>query len=260
MQPEGYSDASTFRQEFKRLAAAGKLGPAPMTYAAPHRAPEELYDTQADPHQLHNLAAEPEHRAVLEKMRAELRRWQLATRDAGFITEPQMWARTGSDDTPWAIAHDDKRYPLASLLDAADAVGRDDAASRQREWLRDADDGLRYWGAVGLHARPQLDAAGRAALRKALRDTSPVVRIEAAAALGAHGEGDEALPVLTAALKDDSHEVALHAARALELLGPVAKPAYPAMKTRLATAREAEARGDYMSMFIRFSLEAALAP
>lgn len=260
MQPEGYSDASTFRQEFKRLAAAGKLSPAPMTYAAPHRALEELYDTEADPDQLHNLAAAPEHRAVLEKMRAELRRWQLATRDAGFIAEPQIWTRIGSDGTPWALAHDDKRYPLARLLDAADAVGRDDTAPLARKWLREADDGVRYWAAVGLRARTQLADADLGALRTALHDTSPVVRIEAAAALAAHGETSESLPVLTAALRDDSREVALHAARALELLGPVAKPAYPAMKARLATAREAEEKGDVISMFIRFSLEAALAP
>lgn len=260
MQPESYSDTSTFRQEFKRLAAAGKLAPAPMTYAAPRRALEELYDTGADPHQLQNLAAAPEHRAVLEKMRAELRRWQLATRDAGFLTEPQMSARIGDKDTPWAVTHDDTRYPLARLLEAADAVGRDDAAPRQREWLRAADDGVRYWAAVGLHARAHLAEADREALRAALRDTSPVVRIEAAAALCAHGETEAALPVLTAALRDDSREVALHAARALELLGPAAKPARPAMQSRLAIAHEAEAHGDHLSMFIRFSLETALQP
>ncbi|MEQ1859998.1 MAG: sulfatase-like hydrolase/transferase [Chthoniobacteraceae bacterium] len=262
MQPEGYSDASNFRQELKRLAAAGSLVPAPMTYAAPHRAIEELYDTQGDPHQLHNLATAPEHRAVLERMRAELRRWQLATRDAGFLTESEMWRRIGSDGTPWTLAHDDARYPLARFLDAADAVGRDDTAPRQRECLRDDDDGVRYWAAVGLRARPQFADADRESLRAALEDTSPVVRIEAAGALAAHGEAEAALPVLTAALRNDSRDVALLAARALELLGPAATPAHPAMQARLAVAREAEAKSpnDHLSMFIRFSLEAALQP
>ncbi len=259
MQPEGYSDTSTFRQEFKRLAAEGKLSSGPLTYAAPRRAPEELYDTQADPYQLHNLAAEPPHRALLEKMRAELRRWQLATRDAGFLTEPQMWARLGGKITPWAVAHDDTRYPLERLLAAAEAVGRDDAAPRQREWLRDDDDGVRYWAAVGLNARTKFEAADRDALRKALRDASPDVRIEAAAVLARHGDAAAALPVLTAALRDESREVALHAARALELLGHVACPAYDDMRGALATAREAGGRGgDTTSLSIRLSLEAAL--
>lgn len=259
MQPEGYSDTSTFRQELQRLAAAGKLGPDPMTYAAPQRALEELYDTHADPHQLHSLAAAPEHRAVLERMRDRLREWQLATRDAGLLAEPQMWARLGEGSTPWAIARDKTRYPLARLLDVADAVGRMDGAPRQREWLRDADDGVRYWAAVGLNARAQLSEADRDALRGASRDSSAVVRIEAAAALARSGESDAALPILTAALESDSGEVVLHAARALQLIGPAARPAEPAMRAALAAARKAEERGDPIAMFIRFSLDAALA-
>ncbi len=167
-----------------------------------------------------------------------------------------MWARIGDKSTPWELAHDDARYPLARYLAAADAVGRDDAAPRQREWIADPDDAIRYWATVGLHARPQLDAADRNALRDALTDASPVVRIEAAAALAATDE--TALPVLTAALRDDPPEVALHAARALELLGPAARPVHSEMEDRLATAREAEARGEVIAMFIRFSLETAL--
>ncbi len=262
MQPEGYSDTSTFRQELKRLAAAGQLNADAMTYAAPQRPLEELYDTQADPHQLHNLATDPAHAERLRAMRAELHRWELATRDTGFLTEPQMWQRLGSEGTPWQLARDDSRYPLSRLLDAADAVGRADTAPQQREWLRDSDDSIRYWAALGLRARTDLTAEDRAALRTALTDTSPVVRIEAAAALAAQGEADTALPILTAALNHNSREVALHAARALELLGPAASPAHPAMQTRLEAARAAEAasKADTLSMFIRFALESALKP
>jgi hypothetical protein len=54
--------------------------------------------------------------------------------------------------------------------------------------------------------------------------------------------------------------VVLHAARALELLGPAAGPVRPAMQSALAAARNAETLGDDLAMFIRFSLEAALAP
>jgi hypothetical protein len=170
-----------------------------------------------------------------------------------------MWARLGAKATPWDIARDDMRYPLPRLLEVADAVGRPDAVSRQREWLRDADDGIRYWAAIGLAARRNLSEAELSALREALQDSSPVVRVETAAALASHGEATVALPVLAAALRDDSSEVVLHAARALELLGPIARPARAAMQAALAAAREREARGDDIAMFIRFSLESALA-
>jgi HEAT repeat protein len=171
-----------------------------------------------------------------------------------------MWARLGPDGTPWSVARDETRYPLGRLLAAADAVGRDDAAPRQRDWLRDGNDGVRYWAAVGLHARLDLSDADREALRRALNDPSPVIRVEAAAALARHNAPEAALPVLMDALRDESNDVALHAARALELLGPIARPAQPDMRVALASARKAEERGDTLAMFVRFSLEAALQP
>jgi uncharacterized sulfatase len=258
MQPEGYSDTSTFRQELKQLATQNKLEAAAMMYAAPTRPLEELYDTQADPQQIHNLATTAKHHAVLETLRAELLRWQLDTHDTGFITEPQMQSRLSKGGTPRDVAKDETRYPLARLLDAADAVGRADTAPQQREWLRDADDALRYWAALGLRARTELSEEDRTALRSALQDDSTVVRIEAASALAAHGEAKAALPVLITALHDPSRETSLHAARALELLGPTASPAHADMRAALTLARAAEKSGDTMAMFIRFSLEAAL--
>ena len=256
MQPEGYSDASTFRQELKRLAAENKLNASAMMYPAPKRPLEELYDTQADPQQTKNLAeSQP---AELEQMRAELMRWQLETHDTGFLTEPQMWSRIAKNGTPWQIARDETQYPLKRLLEAAHAVGRPDAAAKQRAWLTDAHDGVRYWAAVGFRARSELAEEDRVALRSALMDQSAVVRIEAAAALAQNGEAKTALPTLVTALHDDSLEIALHAARALEMLGPVAKPTRGDMKDVLTKVRPAEDAGDTMAMFIRFSLEGAL--
>lgn len=257
MPPERYSDASTFRQELQRLAAAGRLNADQLTYAAPRRALEELYDTAADPHQLHNLAAAPEHRDTLATLRAELRKWQLETYDAGFLTEPQMWQRLDAERTPFELARDEQRYPLARLLNAADLVGREDSEPIQLKALSDRDDGVRYWAAVGFSAARRISEEARIALRDRLSDASPVVRIEAASALAHHGETDQALPVLAAALTEDAPEVALHAARALELLGPRARPLLPTMQQVLERARRAEEANDF-AMFIRFSLDASL--
>jgi hypothetical protein len=147
---------------------------------------------------------------------------------------------------------------LERLLEVAGAVGRKDAASEPRLWLRDEEDGVRYWAAVGLRARPELEPADRAALRVALTDEVSVVRVEAAAALARAGEPDTGLPVLAAVLAGGSMEEKLHAARALELLGPVAVPARGAMEEAHEQARIAEAGGDGLAIFVRFSLDAAL--
>ena len=50
-------------------------------YACAKRPAEELYDCQADPWQLTNLADKPEHAAVKAKLRATLDQWMTATAD-----------------------------------------------------------------------------------------------------------------------------------------------------------------------------------
>jgi N-sulfoglucosamine sulfohydrolase len=261
MPPESYSDGSTFRREFKRLAAAGQLNADQLTYAAPRRALEELYDTQADPHQLHNLADRAEHREQQERLRGELIRWMTDSRDAGFLTEPQVWQRIGQNSTPLEMARDATLYPLDDFLRAASLVGRDGVWDEQVKLLKHDDDGVRYWAAMGLHAAAtggQLSSRPvRSAMQEQLADPSPVVRIELAAALMALGPHDDALAVLTKDLGHDRPDVVLHAARAAELLGERARPLLPTMRKTLEQARSNEQRGD-MPMFIRFSLEAAL--
>jgi hypothetical protein len=183
-----------------------------LTYAAPRKAIEELYDSEADPYQIRNLAALDGCQPTLERLRTVMHDWLLSTLDVGFLTEPQVWERIGMTTTPYALARQSSRYPLARLLDAAGMVGRAAAVPRQIELLRDADDGVGVWAAVGLHAAGMNAAPAQRALRDALEDHSPVVRIEVAAALIELGEGP-ALPLLAKELQGDQSDVALHAAR-----------------------------------------------
>ncbi|MBI5387914.1 MAG: sulfatase-like hydrolase/transferase [Verrucomicrobia bacterium] len=260
MPPENFSDGSTFRRELRVLAGQGKLNAAQLTYAGPRKPLEELYDMEADPHQIHSLASNPAHHSTLERMRRALREWLLTTRDAGFLAEPQVWERLGTTSTPLDLACDDAKYPLARLLDAADLVGRPNAAPQQVKLLRDADDGVRYWAAVGLHAAGQATEPTRAALREALKDSCAVVRIEAAATLAEWGEAGEPLRLLEKELRSTQSDVALHAARALQLLGDRAQPVRPAMREVLERARREEKIAGDPAMFLRFSLESALQP
>jgi N-sulfoglucosamine sulfohydrolase len=46
-----------------------------------HRPPEELYDLRKDPSEVDNLAADPAHREVLERMRAEMTKFRADTHD-----------------------------------------------------------------------------------------------------------------------------------------------------------------------------------
>ena len=88
-----YRNQSALMQEWLRLHAAGALtGPAAL-WMRNSRPAEELYDTRADPHQVRNLASDPEHRATLERLRDAVSGWMARIGDQGLLNEPEMIAR-----------------------------------------------------------------------------------------------------------------------------------------------------------------------
>lgn len=258
-QPEGYSDQAEVRQEITRLAAAGKLNEVQMAYAGPRRPLEELYDTAADPHQIHNLAGSAEHQAILDRMREAHCRWVVETRDLGFLPEWEMWRRS-AESTPYEMARNAGVYPQERIVAAADLVGRRDALPRQVELLSDPDSGVRYWAAVGLRAlggEAGTSAAAKQQLTKSLTDPSASVRIEAAGALAALGDSPEAIKVLADELQGEQPDAVMHAARTLQLLGAKARPALPAMQAALRAAQQPEDRRA-IDLYLRFSLGPAI--
>ena len=73
----------------KELHAQGKLTPAQAALCAPTMPDEELYDTDADPFEIHNLAqsTDPAHQAALKRLRTALEKWIEDTNDQGRIAE-----------------------------------------------------------------------------------------------------------------------------------------------------------------------------
>jgi arylsulfatase A-like enzyme len=77
-------------REWYRLAAEGKLEGSQKLWWAPTKPKEELYDCDADPHEVNNLADKPEHAETLKRMRAALDTWIADTKDMGSIPETEM--------------------------------------------------------------------------------------------------------------------------------------------------------------------------
>jgi len=254
-QPSAWPGAGEIRQEIIRLAAEGRLKGPQLHYAGPTKPPEELYDSQADPHQIRNLAGSPKHKPVLERMRKRLKQWIADTHDVGFLPELEAWKRSGGS-TPYQMAQQPAKYPQQRIVEAAALVGQGRGAlPKQIKLFNDPDSAVRYWAAVGLRALGAGAGPAQKAVTKALNDPSPSVRIEAAGALANLGQADRALPLLAKELKSKHPDARLHAARTLELLGEKARPALPAMRAAAESARKK--RGD-PAMFLRFSLNAAL--
>ena len=73
----------------RQLLAEGKLTGPPADLMEPF-ATEMLFDTQADPHEVENLAGsrKARHRRVLAEMRVALDTWMVESGDRGHLLEP----------------------------------------------------------------------------------------------------------------------------------------------------------------------------
>jgi hypothetical protein len=247
---------SDFRRELLAQARAGKLGSGPTAWLAPTRPREELYDTQADPHQLKNLAADPKHAETLARMQTALRGWLVEIRDAAFLPEVEAHALAG-DKSVYEAVRRPGAYPFERVLTAAEAVGDPTAVAKQRAWLSDPNAVVRYWAAVGFAANAAGTREARAELEKAMSDSSSAVRIETAGALlGATGDA-KSREVLLRELQPDHTVASVHAARTLELLGAARVAPLDPLRTRHAKslAREHDSQ---LERYIGFSLGALL--
>jgi arylsulfatase A-like enzyme/imidazolonepropionase-like amidohydrolase len=91
--PVEYRERMATMQEMLRLRDAGQLDAQQAQWFRPSKPEEELFDTATDPHELHDLAADPAYADVLTDMRAELDRWMRATGDPAAAPESELVER-----------------------------------------------------------------------------------------------------------------------------------------------------------------------
>ncbi|NNM30504.1 MAG: sulfatase-like hydrolase/transferase [Akkermansiaceae bacterium] len=245
-QPTAWPDGGEIRHEFYRLTDRAEMTAAQWQFAGPTRPPEELYDCEADPHNLVNLAGEAASRGTRNLMRRALQKHMRDTRDLGDVPEIEMW-KLAKGTTPWESRRGDN--PAAERLLDPRAIGG-------------------YWAAIAANQQPQLSEAEHRQLQEQLGWKSAAVRIAAADALARRGEMKKALPVLTAELESADLTTVLYAARAIELLGAAARGAVPAMEKALARAHKIRppdlpatvvASGEQdLAMFIGFAAQSFL--
>jgi len=74
-------DSQCPQKELRALAKQGKLTPAQLDPLLEPRPAEELFNVADDPHQVKNIAGNPEHRKVLASLRTLMDQWQKRTGD-----------------------------------------------------------------------------------------------------------------------------------------------------------------------------------
>ena len=213
-----------------RLFSEGKLNASQSAFWQ-QKSSEELYDLEADPDEVHNLANSPDHADILARMRKAHRDWEHAIKDVSFLSEWEMHKRS-KGTTPYQLGHDPKRYNFDAIFAAAELASSLDTTKLPEivNLLNDKDSAVRYWGAIGLLTREQTGVnAGHDALVAALDDKSPMVQIVSAEALGRFGSKADAASALAALLKyakpEANYYLRIAAWNALDFLDEKARPA-----------------------------------
>ncbi|NBW85916.1 MAG: sulfatase [Planctomycetia bacterium] len=172
-------------QSWARLAREGRLTAATARFWGP-KPVEELYDLDADPHNVVNLAADPAHGRTLIRMREALKQQTLRIVDNGFLPE-------GSPLEGYEPSRRGGAYPLERVYDVAVLAATADRA-RLPELLAALDDPsepVRWWAAQGCTVLGRGDHADlprgeiAAALARRCADPSGGVRVAVAEALDA---------------------------------------------------------------------------
>ena len=232
----GYMFETPTTRVWKELFDDGKLK-APQTYFWQAKPAEELYDLQSDPDEVKNLAAEPRHRQLLERLRKAQQALALTIRDVGFLPEGEVHSRS-QGSTPYEMGHDPTKYPFERVFAAAELASRPENGDLPKviKLLQDGDSGVRYWGATGLLIRGRTAAElARADLHRALSDSSPYVVATAAETLGKYGNAEDlqrSLDALSNAARPDGRDVYARIATlvAIDELGKKAAPLLPLVK------------------------------
>jgi uncharacterized sulfatase len=234
--------------ELRRLHAAGQLTDAAEYYFSPTKPVEELYDCDADPHNIHNLAGDPDHADVLKRMRAAHLKWVQDTKDVGLIPEPIIAEREKQLGSPYAILRQPGGDAYNARLGAIAAAASEgiDALPKLIQAMSDPDNAIRYWGATGVGniGVPAKDVAAEA-MDRALGDESSAVRTAAARALCRMGLPGKALPVLIHELTEGTQWERLHAANALDEIDEQARPVIVQMKEGLQYQTGFNSKGKY---------------
>ena len=213
---QAYGWQSIAYQAWERAHLAGELNEVQGRFWTP-KPVEELYDIHADPHEVKNLAADPAHRAELERLRQALDGHMLATNDNGFIPE-------GSPGEGYHESRARGVYPLKTVLETANlAIARDpDNVARFAEGLAHANATIRFWNAQGLvlAGRIPKDVGERLAQRIGVEPDANI-RCAIAEALIVYGDHATARQALVAVLQGDAPEKAkLRALNVLNVLPP----------------------------------------
>ena len=163
--------------EWRELHAQGKLNEFQSQFFEP-KAVEALYDLKRDPHEIHNLAADPKYKDQLVKMRDRLTQRLKEMPDLSFIPEALLVDEPMKNPVQFGQQNQDS---IAQLIDTANLALLPYAVAKPMlETALSSDDPLvRYWGVVACSSFGKEAADLLPLVEKRLVDLEPLVVMRA---------------------------------------------------------------------------------
>ncbi len=208
LQHVSYAEQNETLREMRRLLAKNQLAPESSQWFAAPRAPEELYDLDADPWELVNLAQRPEHQHTLDALRTECDRWQIEVRDAHLLPEAMLAEGEQGLGDRWQVLHGpDGEQRTAQLLAAAKQAARleEQTADALPESLAD-DPAVRWWQMMLLNYAPHPERRLQT-FQTQLTSGEPMIKLAAATGLVRAGHAAESVTTLKELLRDGNESV-----------------------------------------------------
>ena len=187
--PDGLNNNYRYKNlafaEWRDLYNAGKLAGAAKQFFA-SKPPEMLFDCEADPHQVNNLAADPKHATALGELRQRLQGIVKGLPDLSFYPESYLAENAMQDPVTFGQNH---KQEIADLVDIADLslLPFNQAKPRLLLAMTSDDPMKRYWAAMSCTAFAEEASGITDNAKTLLKDPVLAVRMRAAEFLGRIG-------------------------------------------------------------------------
>jgi arylsulfatase A-like enzyme len=179
--PDGLQNNYRYRmlayQEWRQLHAAGRLNDVQSQFFAP-KAVEGLYDLESDPHEIQNLAADPEHRDTLLKLRGRLTERLKSMPDLSFVSEAVLYDDAMANPVEFGQPI---RAGIAQLINTVNLalLPFDQAKVKLKSAIGNGDPWVRYWALVACSSFGDEAKSLVPIARECLTDAEPLVVMRA---------------------------------------------------------------------------------
>ena len=211
---------------FQKAWQDGKLNQLHKTLWEAPGTSEQLYDLSADPWEINNLAANPNHAEKLAALREKLKATMKEVKDTGLIPEP-LFATIGNPTIAAYVGSEE--FDVEKIADIAFTATQGDMENlpRLRAAIASSDPTERYWGVLGLRLLGEKATSEADSVLTLLKDKHAGIRTTAAQALNAMGKKDIAAQALIADFSSEMDSSSLlnllNTLRRLDLLDQLPK-------------------------------------